>query len=164
MLCTSDYTEFYVTRSASCVFPQDTGTKTSDPIGQDVSKWLPDMQSQELMWRLRLPTGRQVKDTFDSKSLNKRDSSVIYTYFEFQTPLIFLSYDKNTWLKTYLTSCLEKESLFTRVGITKCCQCESHLIDLVRVSTHSKNVLSCTLAKGQLSTCVCVCVWLLYLV
>lgn len=44
---------------------------------RDVSKCQSDIQSQDLISRPPLPTGRQVEDTFDSKSLNKQDSSVI---------------------------------------------------------------------------------------
>lgn len=138
--------------------------RNKDPIGRDVSQCGPDIQSQELMTRELLPTGRQVEGAFDSKSLNKRDSSVIYTNFEFQNRVIFSSCDRSTWLKTYLTCSLEKESQFTRVGITKCRQCESHLIDLVNTGHGPVGYVCLCGGWGGMGGGSGNCVQLLYLV
>lgn len=69
-------------------------------------------------------------------------------------------YDGNTWLNSNMSCGSEmKESVFTRVGITKCCQCESHLIDPARVSTCTARMCWAALwpRVSQVYVCVCAC-------
>lgn len=66
-------------------------------------------------------------------------------------------YDGNTWLNSNMSCGSEmKELLFTRVGITKCCQCESHLIDPARVSTCTARMCWATLCPRVSQVYVCV--------